>query len=116
MGYIVLCLEYNGVRSITCYYWLLFGDLFVCAILNTMSDPQNKAPSYNDLVLLASDLREKIQALETETLEKPARRPASAEVLNYCLLSDLDRSVSTFTGHMALDWIPTIKCLANLNN
>lgn len=78
-----------------------------------MSDPQNKAPSYNDLVVLVSDLRAKIQELETETLENSARRPSSAKVLNYRLLLDLDRSVSTFIGyedgHVALDWIGTTK-------
>lgn len=84
-----------------------------------------QAPSYNSLMItFVCDLQEKVRTLESysfsESFERNSEEREPTQLVNYRLLPDLDRLISTFNGqesnNKAEDWIGTVDGLKKVND
>lgn len=78
-----------------------------------------KTPSYNELIYQVTALFDQVCLLQTTTLMPSTPSEMPTPVVDY-RISELDQTVSTFTGHklyhVAEDWIETVDGLAHLND
>ncbi|KAL4150097.1 hypothetical protein QTP88_003935 [Uroleucon formosanum] len=86
-----------------------------------------KAPTYQELYNLATSLQARLTALEKAGTNPelasdntPTSSPVVQPFRDFCLLSDLNRSVPLFTRHesscAAENWICSAEALSSINN